>query len=344
MKKYIKIFICFDGLKKISVLLPLIICFNNFSKAQSVSYISYEYTEVIQVSIEYSYSTSDYYSCYSPVGFYDYALSTLQARYDYYHAILSEEYHKLNDLKLINTQNQITIQKFRNERLSYIYNAITTWDLSNTTNSSNILNHCTEVYSYPTIKSEIKLLRECYYEIVRLKYEFPNSYHTTARYQSIKKMLEYLKNCPASQISSLHWLNFENVENIYSSKKPSLLNIMLIPTFPNENGVFKNGYFTMNEDTASFIFAMYNSSNNQYISSSYGTIGEVTELELESLDDGSISYDYSFDWNFNNSYNSDKGICKVNISIYPIDNTFYLKMKNNSSGQVWEYRGFYKIN
>jgi len=185
-----------------------------FSHSQ---YISYEYTQILIYSIEINYSNSNgSYQPWSPdYNFYGNAMAQMQARYDRNHSILSKEYFKLKDLKLINSSNQSTLSNYRTTRLGWIYNSIKSWDLGNESNTANIRNYCCEIYSYSSIKNEISLLQSCQTELNRIKNKDPDNYLYSKRYQSIMKTLEKLKNCSTSEIQGLSWerTELENQSN-----------------------------------------------------------------------------------------------------------------------------------
>ncbi len=180
-------------------------------------YISYEYTQILIYSIEINYSNSNgSYQPFSPdYNFYGNVMAQMQARYDRNHSILSKEYYKLKDLKLINSSNQATLEKYKSARLGWIYNAIKSWDLGNETNTANIRNYCCEIYTYTSIKNEITLLQSCQTELNRIKYKDPDNYLYSRRYQSIMKTLDKLKNCSSSEIEGLSWerTELENQNN-----------------------------------------------------------------------------------------------------------------------------------
>lgn len=180
-------------------------------------YISYEYTQILIYSIEINYSSSNgSYQPWSPDwNFYGNALAQMQARYDRNHSILSKEYFRLKDLKLINSSNQSTLTNYRIARLDWINNSISTWDLGNDANTANIRNYCCEIYSYSSIKNEITLLQSCQTELNRIKYKDPDNYLYSKRYQSIMKTLDKLKNCSTSEIEGMSWerTELENQSN-----------------------------------------------------------------------------------------------------------------------------------
>ena len=238
-------------MKNIFILLLVTLTIINKGKAQySTSYISYEYTEILALSIEISYSySSGTYQPYSPSGFYGNALALLQARYDKNHAIISKEYYKLKELELINKYNQSTLTNYRNQRLNWVYQAGSTWNVGNETNTAKIINYCCEIYSYPSIKKEIYLLQRCQNEITRLKREDPNNYPLSKRYNSISKVLEKLANCQPEEIGKLNWESIEIEEN--SKNVTNVINygssatIAAITVSENISDIENNSYGTV---------------------------------------------------------------------------------------------------
>jgi len=200
------------------IILSYLIILTGITHAQ---FISYEYTQILMYSVEINYSNSNgSYQPWSPDwNFYGNALAQMQARYDRNHSILSKEYFKLKDLKLINSTNQSTLNNYRAARLSWIYNAIKSWDLGNESNTANIRNYCCEIYSYSSIKNEITLLQNCQNELNRIKYKDPDNYLYSKRYQSIMKTLDKLKNCSTSEIEGMSWerTELENQSSYNSS-------------------------------------------------------------------------------------------------------------------------------
>lgn len=188
-----------------------IICFVLFStnaiigQTTNQARISYTQLEIITFSVKFSYSTNGNYKYSNSEFSYQGALQTLQARYDYYHALVSTEYFKLKDLYLVNQQNQNLLQQYKNERLNWIYNAGRTWDLGNPENANNILNYCTEIYSYSSIKAELLMLKAISQEISLLKLDNPNNYFNSQRYTDIGRALEELSTCSSSDIASIAW-------------------------------------------------------------------------------------------------------------------------------------------
>ena len=190
-------------------------------------FISYEYTQILIYSVEinYSYSNGSYQPWSPDLNFYGNALAQMQARYDRNHSILSKEYFKLKDLKLINSTNQSTLNNYRAERLGWIYNAAKSWDLGNETNTATIRNYCCAIYSYSSIKNEITLLQNCQTELNRIKYKDPDNYLYSKRYQSIMKTLDKLKNCSTSEIDEMSWERTELENNTSGNSLSSKSNL-----------------------------------------------------------------------------------------------------------------------
>lgn len=192
----------------------LLLFFNTKSYSQtSVSYISYEYTEILAYSISFTYSTSSgTYQHYSPYGSMANDLRTLQARYNRNYEIASKEWGKLLELKLINNSNKAT--------LKYYQNLINSEMKINGSGNYGIQSYADEVIAFVTqpfrvesIKNEIKLLQKCNNEIARLKYDDPNGYPLSKRYSSISKVLKKLETCSVDEIGKLNWESIEIEEN-----------------------------------------------------------------------------------------------------------------------------------
>ena len=234
-------------------------------------FISFEYTQILIYSVEINYSSSSgSYEPWSPnLGFYSNAMAQLQARYDRNFNSLSKEYLKLKDLKLINNSNQSTLNNYRDERLYYIKNSISRWDLTIDSKYLEGREYICKIYSYPSIKNEILLLQSCQKELNRIKYKDPDNFLYSTRYQSIMKTIEKLKNCSTSEIEELSWERTE-LENhpSYSSSiigKPIRIGDIEVAYnhFPNElmwNDAVKactdlgNGWRLPTKDELNFLY------------------------------------------------------------------------------------------
>jgi hypothetical protein len=186
-------------------LLVFLVVFLFIFQSLSQYTISSSYISIIEYSIKISYSSNGYVHAKPHGNFYQNVQSTLQARYDYNHQWCSNEYWRVKDLKLINYSNISILNTYKNQRLSWVYNAIRSWNLGVDNNAYTIINYCSEIFSYPYIKDEIKLLKAINMEIIFLKRDFPREYHLTKRYNELGLVLEKLKSCEPSEISSLAW-------------------------------------------------------------------------------------------------------------------------------------------
>jgi uncharacterized protein (TIGR02145 family) len=178
---------------------------NTMKGQTSSNSISFYHIEIINFSTKFYYNTNGSYD-YASSGFsYQNALETMQARYDYYHGLVSNEYFKLKDFSVINQGNQRILEDYKNQRLNWVYNAGSNWDLGVPDNAISILNYCTEIYSFSTIKEEILLLKQVNREIKRLKAQYPNDFYNTQRYADLSAAIKELYNCAPSEISNLSW-------------------------------------------------------------------------------------------------------------------------------------------
>lgn len=174
------------------------------SLAQGQTTLSYQTISIVQNSVSYYY-IGETYSYSAPSSSLGNALAAMQARFDYNHQILSNEYHKLQDLQLINKTNQASLSAFKVEALPWVKKMITTTDVGDSKWANQILTYCCQLYSRPAIKQEIELLKAINLELNRLKREFPGTFHTTDRYKEIGTVLSTLENCSTSGIADLAW-------------------------------------------------------------------------------------------------------------------------------------------
>ncbi len=206
-------------------LLTIIVCVAlcQSTIAQSVSYLSYQYIEIISYSIKITYSGNTYYPS-EPYGSNGNIMGQLQARYDRNTKMISDEWGKVEYMELINWDNKAYLEKFKKELRA----GMPAWqqaDFSIQTNVDRCLEYITQIYNDPSIRAEIKLLQRCNTELNRIKYTDPNNYPNSKRYKSINKVLNRLADCNASEISSLNWEAYEVEDSYtYNSNSSSLNN------------------------------------------------------------------------------------------------------------------------
>jgi hypothetical protein len=190
---------------KLFSLLVLTIAILVINNCNSQSYISQTYVTALSYSVKISYYGSSYSYAKPYTNSSHRAQATLQARYDYNHQWCSNEYWRLKDLTLVNETNRETVNNYKNQRLSWVYNAIKSWNLGVDQNANTIINYCTEIFNYKQIKDELTLLSAISLEIQRLKNNLPGEFHLSKRYSELAEVLKELRSCSPSDISSIAW-------------------------------------------------------------------------------------------------------------------------------------------
>lgn len=190
--------------------------FGQLIKSQSVSYLSYQYVEIISYSIKITYYGDTYYPS-EPYGSSGNILGQLQARYDRNKKMVSDEWGKVEYLELINKSNKEYLEKFKQE----LRNGMEAWrgaDFGYQPNADNCIAYITQIYNDKYIRAELKLLQRCNDELNRIKYSDPDNYPNSKRYKSISMVLSALADCQPSEISSLSWEAYEiNGNSLISS-------------------------------------------------------------------------------------------------------------------------------
>lgn len=193
-------------MKKLLLFISILLQLNVWCQNYSTSYlISSTDITLINLSIRYEYNSSKSYIPYSPYESYGNILSTLQGRFDYNWKILSQEYGKLNDLKLVNKSNQAWVDKVRPEIAAYIDAYSGNANLARSDVFYSWLNYVTQVVNNSDVKNELLLLQEINSTIAKLKRDFPYDFYKQPRYIELGKALEELRNCSKSEISNISW-------------------------------------------------------------------------------------------------------------------------------------------
>jgi len=199
---------------KIKIIITFLIVNSYFLEAQSVVFIPEKINNVLIIYDTYDYNYSnDGYSLYTPDNnFLGNVLAVAQARYDRNASILSIEYRKLMDLKLINNENVSYLENFKNQ----VKSNAASWknvDLGDTNNFSGIMNYLLQIYNKPNIRDEIKLLKSCNVELNRIKTKDPDNFIYSKRYKTIGKVLKKLENSYSGEIKYLSWESTELEDN-----------------------------------------------------------------------------------------------------------------------------------
>ncbi len=205
MKRLLKLLIC--------------LCFFQFTRGQSVSYLSYQYIEIISYSIKITYSGNAYYPS-EPYGSSGNIMGQLQARYDRNTKMISDEWGKVEYMELINKSNKKYLEEYK-QMLRVGMKSSGNVDFGYQPNADQYIEYITQIYKVPSIRAEIKLLQRCNSEFNRIKYADPNNYPNSKRYKSISKVLNALADCSTSEISALNWEAYE-VEDSFESKSSSM--------------------------------------------------------------------------------------------------------------------------
>lgn len=209
MQKYFN-----SRLKKNYVFLLLIFGgFNLNTLSQTSSIISYEYSEIIEYSIKFSFSSNGTYQPYKPYISSQNILATLQARYDYNYDRVSTEWGKILNLKLVNSENKKLFMELQTTINTYVKTNSSNVDWSSYTTTESWLNFITQPYQVASIKNEIALLQSCKVELDRIKYKDPDNFLYSKRYRSIQKTLDLLKSCGINEIKNLSWEKTELEDN-----------------------------------------------------------------------------------------------------------------------------------
>jgi hypothetical protein len=173
------------------------------TSTQNYSTISYTELNIIYLSVKVSYSGSNY----APSNFsYNTALNTMQARYDYYYKMINNEWGKLEEFDLINSNNKTTLNNHKIAIRNYFKNnnSFTHVDWArNGDFALKIVKYIGNIYNNTDIKSEISLLKAINNEYYRLKKSDPDNFHKSTRYGELMTVLGKLKYCSTSEIGTL---------------------------------------------------------------------------------------------------------------------------------------------
>jgi hypothetical protein len=159
--------------------------------------------EIISFSITIKYEDDafypDYYSTAS-------ALSTLQARYDYYHGMINKAWGKVHNFHCINETNEKKITnkdiEINNYMIANGYFTHVDW-AQNGSFAVKICEWMTDVFNNTYVKNEIKLLQAINTEYWRLKKTYPDDFYKRDRYFDLCKAIEELKTCSTSEIENI---------------------------------------------------------------------------------------------------------------------------------------------
>lgn len=187
-------------IKHLYAILLILLSFNSYSQ----SFISYEKTNILNISINYTFSQNVYVYANSYYDVQTSAMAAYQAKYDRGFYIVKTEYDKLMALRLINTNNIALLTEFKKVNKPF-FESIKNADLTKSSDLQKCINGICAIYEYECIRSEIELLKSCNTELSRIKRQDPDNYIYTKRYKAIVKVLEELETCNQSEIKNLSW-------------------------------------------------------------------------------------------------------------------------------------------
>lgn len=144
---------------KKSLLFILFFIASTNSKAQ----VKLEYLEVLSSTSKISYVglryTSDEHLFTPDFNMIANALEIMQRRYDAAFDLISHEYRKLKELKLLNIRNVELLKSHQSQVDTWMKSNLHNADLSKPNISKSILDYITSIYSITSIANEIKILQ-----------------------------------------------------------------------------------------------------------------------------------------------------------------------------------------
>jgi hypothetical protein len=173
------------------------------SKAQT--FISYEKTTILNLSIKYTIMQNNYMPNSSQyIDPYYMSMAMMQERYDRGYYYVRSEIEKVINLKLINKNNISLLETFKNKRMP-LWRSYSNADLTKANVVQDCINGIVDIYKFRAIIDEIKLLQSCNSELNRIKARDPDNYIYLKRYKAISITLNNLENCMTTDIINLSW-------------------------------------------------------------------------------------------------------------------------------------------
>lgn len=178
------------------------------TKGIAQSYISFNKTEILRISVYYTITNNVYQPDYNQNSITVMAYAAMQERFDRNFDFIKAELTKVRNLQLINKSNQDYLTEFKRVRMPF-WRSISHADLSKGEIVSHCLKYIVDIYDYSSIRDEIKLLQSCNYELSRIKNQDPDNYIYSKRYRAISNVLLELETCNNYQIKNLSWEKIE---------------------------------------------------------------------------------------------------------------------------------------
>jgi hypothetical protein len=183
----------------------LLILLLNFYMSKAQTFISYEKTTIINLSVKYTFNQNKYIPNTSQyIDPYYMSMAMMQERYDRGYNYVRSELDKVLSLKLINKENLSMLERFKKNHMPF-WRSISNADLTKQEVVQNCINDITDIYKFRDIIAEIKLLQSCNTELNRIKARDPDNYIYLKRYKAISLTLDNLENCISNDIINLSW-------------------------------------------------------------------------------------------------------------------------------------------
>ena len=177
----------------------------SFNQTKAQTFISYEKTTTLNLSVKYTIMQNNYIPNSSQyIDPYYMSMAMMQERYDRGYYYVRSELEKVINLKLINKNNISLLETFKNKRMP-LWRSYSNADLTKENVVQNCINGIVDIYKFVDIIDEIKLLQSCNNELSRIKIKDPDNYFYTKRYKAIAITLNYLENCNSNDIKKLSW-------------------------------------------------------------------------------------------------------------------------------------------
>lgn len=178
-------------------MLPLFLFFAVHAKAQ----VRIEFLEILTKSSRITYvgvnynSTNNMNQTYSPnFDLLQRGLNTLTQRYEAGFAIVSQEYRKLMDLKLMNEKNKLVLKEYQTSVERWANASLSKYDFSINSNVQNVVEFITRAYNDTYIKAEILLLQAVNDKYWQVKLNPRQGLCQKNSYESINSFLDKIKN------------------------------------------------------------------------------------------------------------------------------------------------------
>lgn len=178
------------------------------TKAMQRSLLIYDFSNgamtIVQNSRNVKYFNNKFSDYYQPFYSPGNILAARQAKFDYNYNLVNSAYSKVYYQELINQENTIELNNWKNKVNSFVSRKLNSVDWSvQTKYAIEVREYFFNIYKRENIKKEIILLQNIDNELNRIKREYPGTFHKTDRYFEILQALSDLKTCKPSEIENI---------------------------------------------------------------------------------------------------------------------------------------------